>query len=163
MINQGMMRNAGTDALKVYFAYTDKGVVSVMGDEDLLKRSIEALATDDLETALGKTTQVLQVNLPDDCFAAGYMNLTQTIRFVQTMMLKNPATAQYAMILSMIQLPEDMPPIVGNIANTDGGVRFGVFLPSKTVSITTQRVKQLWMMMAPMLNPQQPQPEMQIQ
>ena len=91
------------------------------------------------------------------------MNLTQTIRFVQTMMLKNPATAQYAMILSMIQLPEDMPPIVGNIANTDGGVRFGVFLPSKTVSITTQRVKQLWMMMAPMLNPQQPQPEMQIQ
>ncbi len=163
MINQGMMRNAGTDALKVYFAYTDKGVVSVMGDEDLLKRSVDAMAADELETALGKTTQVLQVNLPENCFAAGYMNLTQTIRFVQTMMLKNPATAQYAMILSMIQLPEDMPPLVGNIANTDGGVRFGVFLPSKTVSITAQRVKQLWMMMAPMMNPQQQEPDVQIQ
>ncbi|MFG0248261.1 MAG: hypothetical protein ACF8OB_05185, partial [Phycisphaeraceae bacterium JB051] len=163
MINQGMMRNAGTDALKVYFAYTDKGVISVMGDEDLLKRSVEALASDELETALEQTTQVLQANLPENCFAAGYMNLTQTIRFVQTMMLKNPATAQYAMILSMIQLPEDMPPMVGNIANTDGGVRFGMFLPSKTVTMTSQRLRQLWMMMAPMMAPQPQQPGMQIQ
>jgi hypothetical protein len=165
MINQGLMRNAGTDALTVYFGYNDKGVVSVLGDEDLFKRSVAALAADELPGelhALENSVKDLRVALPEDCFAAGYLNLSQTIRYVQTMMLKYPETAAYAMMLSMIQLPDDMPPLVGTIANVDGGVRFGLFLPSKTVTITSQTVMRLMVMMQQMMGPQQQQ-QMQLQ
>jgi hypothetical protein len=67
------------------------------------------------------------------------LNLSNYLKQVQSTMLKQPNGMQVAMILSMFQLPDTLPPIVNTVSNTAGGVRMDSLLPMQTLTAVAQK------------------------
>jgi hypothetical protein len=138
-VGQAFTQSFGDTSLKQYNSYNEAGVVSVLGDQSMLKQSLEAVTAKQEPEAISKMTAMMRPNLPANRFVESYLNLSNYLKQVQSTMLKQPNGMQVAMILSMFQLPDTLPPIVNTVSNTAGGVRMDSLLPMQTLTAVAQK------------------------
>ncbi|MBL4701052.1 MAG: hypothetical protein JKX85_07325 [Phycisphaeraceae bacterium] len=144
---KAFMQSLGSSKIDIYTSYNDAGMVSVVGGEQLLEQSLVALTDKKVLPATQNMVNTMRPNLPANRLAEVYLNLPNYIQHMQATMLKQSGGAQVAMMMGMLQLPTDLPPVAGTVSNIDGGVRIDSFTPMQTITVITQKGMVLGQMM----------------
>ena len=138
----------GSSTFDIYTSYNDAGMVSVAGGEPLLEQSLAALMDKKVSPATQNMVNTIRPNLPANRLAEFYLDLSNYIQYMQATLLKEPGGAQMAMMMGMLQLPTDLPPVASTVSNIDGGVRMDAFIPMQTITVITQKGMVLGQMMS---------------
>lgn len=146
MMATALQQSFGKPNVDVQVSYNDDGIVSVLGDEEMLKQALTAIKERKVDEKTKAIVDAIRPNLPANRMMESYMSLPNYLTQIQAALLRQPQGMQIAVMMGMFQLPADLPPIVTTGSNVDGGVRMDSFVPSATITTVAQKFMMMFQM-----------------